>query len=128
MIIRSVDDLDGSERDVRGDGWRSRRLLRRDDGMQVSLHWMELPAGAELDLQYRHHLEANLCISGEGEVEDLASGEVHALRPGVMYALDRHDHHRLRARTDLQLLCVFWPALAGTERTTRRAGTRPNDG
>ncbi len=122
MIIRSVHELDGGDRDIRGDGWRSRRLLRRDDGMQVSLHWTELPAGAELDLEYRHHLESNLCIAGEGEVEDLASGEVHALRPGVMYALDQHDHHRLRARTDLQLVCVFWPPLAGTERHDASGG------
>jgi L-ectoine synthase len=126
MIIRSVDDLDGSDRDIRGDGWRSRRLLRRDDGMQVSLHWTELPAGGELDLQYRHHLEANLCIAGEGEVEDLASGEVHALRPGVMYALDQHDHHRLRARTNIQLICVFWPALVGTERHDASGGYQPD--
>ncbi|MBO0701704.1 MAG: ectoine synthase [Candidatus Dormibacteraeota bacterium] len=125
MIIRSVDDLDGSDRDIRGDGWRSRRLLRRDDGMQVSLHWTELPAGAELDLEYRHHLEANLCIAGEGEVENLATGEVHAVRPGVMYALDKHDHHRLRARTELQLVCVFTPALAGTERHDASGGYQP---
>jgi len=125
MIIRSVDDLEGGERDVRGEGWRSRRLLRRDDGMQVSLHWTELEAGAELDLEYRHHLEANLCVAGEGEVLDLASGEVQDLRPGVMYALDQHDHHRLRARTHLQLVCVFWPALTGTERHDASGGYPP---
>ena len=125
MIIRSVDDLEGGKRDVRGEGWRSRRLLRRDDGMQVSLHWTELEAGAELDLEYRHHLEANLCVAGEGEVLDLASGEVQDLRPGVMYALDQHDHHRLRARTHLQLVCVFWPALAGSERHDASGGYPP---
>jgi len=32
-----------------------------------------------------------------------------------MYVLDRHDAHIIRARTDLRLLCVFTPALAGSE-------------
>ncbi|MGH7922160.1 MAG: ectoine synthase [Candidatus Dormibacteraceae bacterium] len=128
MIIRSVDSLDGTERDIAGEGWRSRRLLRRDDGMQISLHWTELPAGAELDLRYRHHLEANLCIAGEGVVENLDSGEVHRLQPGVMYALDQHDHHRLVAHRDLQLVCVFWPALSGDEHHDESGGYAPSDG
>jgi L-ectoine synthase len=116
VIIRSIDEIAGTERDVRGEGWRSRRLLRRDDGMNFSLHWTELAAGTELDLQYANHLEGNLCVGGEGEVVDLATDEVHRLFPGVMYALDKHDRHSIRAITDVQLVCVFWPALVGDER------------
>ncbi len=96
MIIRSIDEVAGSERDVSGEGWRSRRLLRRDDGMKHSLHWTELAAGTELDL--------------------------HLLRPGVMYALDKHDHHRVRALTDVKLVCVFWPALTGDEKHDPEGG------
>ena len=116
MIIRSIDEIARTERDVRGEGWRSRRLLRRDDGMNFSLHWTELAAGTELDLRYANHVEGNLCVGGEGEVVDLATDEVHRLFPGVMYALDEHDHHRIRAMTDLKLVCVFWPPLVGAER------------
>jgi L-ectoine synthase len=122
VIIRSVEELVGTPRDLSGEGWRSRRILRRDDGMNFSLHWTELPAGSELDLHYENHLEANLCVGGEGEVVDLASGETHQLRPGVMYALDKHDHHVVRAKTDLTLVCVFWPALAGDERHNPTGG------
>ena len=122
VIIRSIDDVSGTDRDVRGDGWRSRRLLRRDDGLNHSLHWTELAAGAELELKYSNHFESNLCVEGEGEVVDLATQEVHKLHPGVVYALDKHDHHLVRALTDLKMVCVFWPALAGTEKHDEHGG------
>ncbi len=115
MIIRDIAQLAGTERDVNGDGWRSRRLLRRDDGVNFSLHLTEIDAGVELELEYANHYEANYCISGEGEVVDVASGETHDLRPGSMYTLDQHDRHVLRTRTSMTLMCVFWPALVGNE-------------
>jgi L-ectoine synthase len=126
MIIRSVDEIAGTERDVSGEGWRSRRLLRRDDGMNVSFHWTEVKAGTELDLHYESHLEGNLCVAGEGEVVDMATQAVHQLRPGVMYALDKNDHHRLRAKTDLALVCVFFPALGGSEKHNASGGYDEN--
>lgn len=115
MIIRNIDQLAGTDRDVTGEGWRSRRLLRRDDGVNFSLHFTEIDAGAELELEYANHYEANYCISGEGEVVDVASGDTHQLRPGSMYTLDRHDRHVLRTKTPMTLMCVFWPALVGNE-------------
>jgi L-ectoine synthase len=132
VIIRSLEDVSRTERDVAGEGWRSRRILRRDDGMNFSLHWTEVAAGTEMELTYAQHLEANLCIEGEGEVVDLASNQVHELRPGVMYALDKHDHHLVRATTALKLVCVFWPALGGDERHDAHGGyaasTAPTSG
>lgn len=122
MIIRSIDEIQGTDRDVGGERWRSRRLLRRDDGMNFSLHWTELAAGAEMELRYTNHLEGNLCVGGDGEVVDLATNEVHRLGPGVMYALDKHDHHLVRALTDLTLVCVFWPPLAGSEKHDASGG------
>jgi L-ectoine synthase len=122
VIIRTIEEIVGTERDVSGEGWRSRRLLRRDDGMNFSFHWTEVRAGTELDLQYQAHLEGNLCVGGEGEVVDLATQAVHQLRPGVMYALDKNDHHLVRAKTDLTLVCVFWPALAGAEKHNASGG------
>jgi L-ectoine synthase len=32
-----------------------------------------------------------------------------------VYALDKHDAHIVRARTELRFVCVFTPALTGTE-------------
>ena len=51
----------------------------------------------------------------EGEIEVVATGEVHQIRPGTMYALNLHDKHILRARTELELACVFNPPLNGRE-------------
>jgi L-ectoine synthase len=115
MIVRSLGDVVGTDRDVAGNGWRSRRLLLRRDGMGFSLHDTLVQAGAEMEMEYRHHLEACYVLEGEAEVEDLASGERHALRPGTVYALDRHDRHVMRVASDLRLVCVFNPALTGTE-------------
>ncbi len=116
MIIRSLEDVIGTDRDVEGEGWRSRRLLLADDGLGFSLHDTTVAAGSELELEYRHHLEACYVMAGEADVTDSATGERHRLGPGMVYALNRHDAHRLEVRSDLHLVCVFNPALAGTER------------
>lgn len=120
MIVRSLDDIVGSSRDVSGAGWRSRRIILRDDAMGCSVHDTIVEEGAELHLHYKHHLETNYCIAGEGEVVEVATGKAYAIRPGTVYALDRHDQHIVRAlKGDLRLVCVFTPALTGTE--THRA-------
>ncbi|PTQ56803.1 MAG: L-ectoine synthase [Candidatus Carbobacillus altaicus] len=64
---------------------------------------------------YKHHYEAVYCIEGEGEIEDLKTGEVHAIQPGTLYVLDQHDPHVLRAKNDMRLVCVFNPPLTGQE-------------
>lgn len=116
MIVRSVEDVAGTDRDVSGAGWRSRRLLLREDGMGYSLHDTIVAAGSQLDLEYRHHFEACYVVEGEARVTELAGGRSWDLRPGTVYAMDQHDHHTLEVRTDLRLVCVFTPALRGTER------------
>ena len=115
MIVRTLGDVVGTDRDVEGEGWRSRRLLLRRDGLGFSFHDTTVAAGSELNLQYRHHLEACYLLAGEAELTDLATGERHTLKAGSMYALDQHDRHTLRVRTDLHLVCVFNPALTGGE-------------
>ncbi|MGZ8562562.1 MAG: ectoine synthase [Candidatus Limnocylindria bacterium] len=115
MIVRSLGDVVGTDRDVEGEGWQSRRLLLRRDGLGFSLHDTTVAAGSELNLQYRHHLEACYLLAGDAELTDLTTGERHLLGPGSMYALDQHDRHSLRVRKDLHLVCVFNPALTGGE-------------
>ena len=115
MIVRTLEDVVGSDRDVAGEGWRSRRFLLQRDALGFSLHDTTVAAGTELNLQYKHHFEACYCLEGEAEVVDLATGERHAIGPGTMYALDEHDRHTLTVRQDLHLVCVFNPALTGGE-------------
>jgi L-ectoine synthase len=115
MIVRKLTDIIGTDRDVDDGNWVSRRLLLRKDGMGFSMHETILRAGTETYMWYKHHLEAVYCIDGEGEVEDLATGSIHRLEPGTLYALDEHDKHIVRAKTDIRTVCVFYPPLSGRE-------------
>jgi len=116
MKIVDRDQIIGSEREVEGPGWTSRRLLLKKDGMGFSFHETIIPAGAELSLWYKHHLEAVYCVAGNGSIEDLATGEVHDIRDGILYALDQHDRHVLRGGTeDMRLICAFNPPVTGRE-------------
>jgi len=115
MIVRTLNQIIGTARDVRGAVWASRRFLLAEDGVGFTLTETTVEAGADQVLWYKHHVEANYVIEGEGEVENLATGEVFTLAPGSIYVLDRHERHRLRAVTRLRLVCVFTPALTGAE-------------
>lgn len=116
MIVRSLDEIVGTDQEVDGGNWVSRRLLLRRDKMGFSLHDTIIRAGTETHIWYKNHLEAVYCVEGDGEIEDLATGKVHQIRPGVMYALDQHDNHMLRGGSkDMRLICVFNPPLTGKE-------------
>jgi L-ectoine synthase len=115
VIVRRLKEIVGSARDVAGPTFHSRRLLLAEDGLRFSLHDTVLHAGSETLIWYRHHVEAVYCIEGRGELETLDGGIVYQIQPGTMYALDGHERHLLRAHTDLRVLCVFDPALTGSE-------------
>ena len=115
MIVRDLAEAHGTRRRVVSDGWESTRLLLKDDGMGFSFHITTIYAGAILPMHYTNHLESVFCISGAGSLEDPATGIVHPIRPGILYALDRNDRHILRADSELTLACVFNPPLNGRE-------------
>jgi len=115
MLIRSLDTIRASERNVVTDGWESARLLLKDDGMGFSFHITTMYAGKVLAMHYRHHLESVYVLSGEGTIEDLGTGQIHDLRPGTLYVLNAHDRHIVRPKTDLVTACVFNPPVTGRE-------------
>lgn len=116
MIVRSIEDIRGSRYEVDTPNWTSYRFLVARDGMGYSVHETIIRPMTETHMCYRHHLETVYCIEGRGEIEDLGTGEVHEIRPGTMYALDRHDEHLLRAGPEaLRLVCVFNPPVTGEE-------------
>jgi L-ectoine synthase len=125
VIVRHVSQVEGTNADARGEGWRSLRMLTRADGMSFTVTHTTVEAGMEAELQYRHHLEACLCIDGELEIEDLSSGERHVVGAGTLYALDAHDRHVVRALAPTTLVCVFTPALAGDETHDASGGYAP---
>lgn len=127
MIVRSLEELIGTDRDVDWGHGRSRRFLLQKDGMGFTLTDTVVHAGTESVLAYPSHLEACYCIEGEGEVED-SKGNRYPVKPGTMYALDEHDEHRVRAATTMRLVCVFSPALGEDERAPRDSLHGPTTG
>lgn len=115
MIVRTLESVEKSDRRVVSTGWESTRLLLKNDSMGFSFHITTIYAGADLEMHYQNHLESVYCISGEGEIEDLADGKVYPIKPGTIYALDKHDKHILRAATEMKMACVFNPPLHGKE-------------
>ncbi len=116
MIVMTAKDVEGTPRAANGPGWTSARLIVKDDGMGYSVHETMVAEGSELHLEYKNHLETNYCFAGEGEVVDVNTNITYPLRPGTLYALDKHDKHILRAtKGDLRLVCIFSPPLAGDE-------------
>lgn len=115
MIVRDFNKLKDSTRAVSDAQWTSVRMLLADDGMGFSFHITTLKAGSEHTFHYKHHFESVYCMSGTGAITDLATGESFDIRPGVMYALDQHDKHTIRADADLVMACCFNPPVTGTE-------------
>jgi L-ectoine synthase len=115
VIVRTLDKAEQSERRVVSNGWESTRLLLKNDGMGFSFHITTIYAKADLPMHYQNHLESVYCISGEGEIEDTADGKIYPIKPGTVYALDKHDKHILRATTEMKMACVFNPPLHGKE-------------
>lgn len=115
MIVRSLKDVRASGNNVRSNGWTSARMLLKDDGMGFSFHITTLYAGEELKMHYTNHLEAVFVLKGKGTIEDLATGEVHPLEAGSLYALNAHDRHIVRPETTMLTACVFNPPVTGRE-------------
>jgi L-ectoine synthase len=117
MIVRNLQDAEKTSRKiVSPDGnWDSTRLLLKEDNMGFSFHITTIYKGVDFRMHYQNHLEAVYCVSGEGEVETLADGVKYPIKPGTLYVLDKHDEHKLRATSEMKMVCVFNPPLNGKE-------------
>ena len=115
MIVRTTADLRGTKGEVRTKSWSSLRLLHKEDGMGVTLTDAMIEPGQHDPWWYKNHLEAVYCIEGEGTLEDLETGKSHTIKPGTMYALDKHDRHRLTVKSRMRMICTFVPPLVGGE-------------
>ena len=117
MIVKTYESLAGSKGEtVLGDGRAvTRRFLLEEDGVGITFSEIRIEPGEGRQLWYKHHIETNYIIEGEGRLIELDTGREHELRPGVMYCLNEHDRHRLVAHTPIRMICVFTPALKGGE-------------
>lgn len=115
MIVTSLNEITGTDRDVEAPTWRSRRLVLAGEKVGFSLHDTILYAGTSTSMWYANHIEAVYCIGGSGELVNDETGERHTIEVGTMYLLDGHEHHTLHAHTDLRMVCVFNPPCTGRE-------------
>jgi L-ectoine synthase len=122
MFVKNLDsDILRTEREVKAPNgnWTSRRLLLKDEGLGYSLHDTLIHAGTETYIWYKYHLESVYCVSGKGEIEDLATGEIHPISDGTLYVWNDHDKHLLRASEEMRMICVFTPPISGREVHTK---------
>lgn len=115
MIVRSVDEITDTDRDIKTPNWRSKRVVLAKEGAGFSLHETTLYADTVNDFWYANHIEAVFVVEGEGELLDKETGKTYQLGPGSMYLLDGHEHHQLRPRTQMRTVCVFNPPVTGRE-------------
>ncbi|CFY07833.1 Ectoine synthase [Syntrophomonas zehnderi OL-4] len=115
MIVKQLEDIVGSESDIDTDTWRSFRILLKKDGMGFSMHHTVIKAGTETYIWYKNHVEAVYCIQGSGEIEVLDNNKIYPIKNGTLYALNGHEKHKLRAKSDMHMVCVFNPPLTGRE-------------
>jgi L-ectoine synthase len=115
MKVIHLEDLNGTDRDVDHDTWRSRRFVLAQDGVGFSFHDTLLRAGTSTEMWYANHIECVYVFDGTGILENRETGEKHELRPGTMYLLDKHDKHTVHATTDIRCACTFNPPVTGRE-------------
>jgi L-ectoine synthase len=115
MIVRSLTDIEDTDRDIKTPNWRSKRIVLAKEKVGFSVHETTMYAGTINDFWYAHHVEAVFVVEGEGELLDKETGEVYQLAPGSLYLLDGHEHHQVRPRTQMRTVCVFNPPVTGQE-------------
>ncbi|GAA4395490.1 ectoine synthase [Tsukamurella soli] len=115
MIVRTTDEITGTERDVAAGHWRSKRIVLGGDGVGFSFHETTIEPNSVNEFHYANHIEAVWVVEGEGTLLDRETGTSYPLAPGTMYLLNKHDRHTVTTRTRMRMLCVFDPPVVGTE-------------
>ena len=136
MYVVNRDDLNDTDRDVKSETWRSRRMVLGKERVGFSFHDTVIYAGTTSTFHYQNHVEAVYCVQGKGTLTDQETGKEYPLHDGVMYLLDGHEKHTVVAEEELRMACVFNPPVTGRlgegmrissrvpPRLRRSAGTR----
>lgn len=118
MKVINVKELSGTSREVKcpDGGFTSLRPILKRDGMGYSITITTIyPEAGPQIWHYKRHLESCYCVSGNGLLLNMQTGEIHNIHSGVIYILDNHDKHQFTALTKVELVCVFNPPLFGNE-------------
>ena len=115
MYVVNRDDLNETDRDIKSETWRSRRMVLGKERVGFSLHDTVIYAGTTSTFHYQNHVEAVYCVQGEGTLTDEETGETYPLSDGTMYLLDGNEKHTVVADKELRMACVFNPPVTGRE-------------
>ncbi len=109
MIVRTTDEITGTDRDVASENgnWTSKRIILGGDGVGFSFHETVIQPGTVNEFHYANHVEAVWLVEGEGTLTDRETGD--------QYPLNGHERHTVQPRTRMRMLCVFNPPVAGRE-------------
>lgn len=131
MLIRALADMEAGGRLVSINRGRSAalRMANASDGLGFSLSEARGAPGGHALLWYKNHWEANYVRRGTGTLEDLTSGEVRRLEPGVLYCVGPRDRHRLDndGGEGFRIVSVFNPPLRGDESHDADGAYPPGD-
>lgn len=117
MKVRTIDReaLLGTSRHVRNEPYDTVRFLLASDGVGVTVTDNTLAPGREAIYGYDGHTEIAYCLKGEAELEEIGSGEVRHILPGVMWVAEPGSRFRFLAHQPTRVICVFTPAFGGGE-------------
>lgn len=117
MIVRTTDEITGTERDVTSENgnWTSKRIILGGDRVGFSFHETVIQPGTVNEFHYANHVEAVWLVEGEGTLTDRETGQTYPLAPGTMYLLNGYERHTVEPRTRMRMLCVFNPPVTGRE-------------
>ena len=118
LLVKSLREVVGSDRNVSFEGGYSRRFLAAPDGYNISFHNTLLHASFNAHLQYPHNVEANYFIKGYGEYS-WENGQQHIdfeKHHGTMLLVEYDAHEVKIGAQDSIGICLFFPPLKGTER------------
>jgi L-ectoine synthase len=121
VLVRHINDIIGTDRDVDWGNGLSRRMLIAEDNRGYTITDTYVRPGSSSVLKYDNHLESCYCVEGSGYVD--ATDGTHRIEVGTIYAPDKGEAHVLRSDEGMRLICVFHPALRGQERHDLSAGT-----
>ncbi|NP_001171779.1 L-ectoine synthase-like [Saccoglossus kowalevskii] len=127
-VVKSLDEIVGTERDVDFKRGHSRRFLLKVDGFAITITSTAVMFTGDdpTKLEYRNHAESAYYISGKVSYSwNEGANKIEArITPddGTVYNMNAHDKHMVSVHEDCIALCVFYPALRGNENHTYDGG------
>ena len=115
MKIKTISQIENTERDVQFTGGNSLRLLLASDGMGYAFMKTMIKKGGPYVWHYPEHMESCFCIEGKAILKDLLTNEEYSIVPDTIYILNKDEKHSFFALEDTIIISVFNPPLCGEE-------------